>query len=112
MSACTSRPGYDGRYSDDGCERRVEFDSAQREQVRRVRRVRVQFRDVVGGDVKAAVQRSGCLVGGQHGNVMAMCERDVAAWSPLVSPAAEPTGRQTPTVNLNMPSRRSNGTSS
>ena len=41
-----------------------------------------------------------------------MCERDVAAWSPLLSPAAEPTGRQTPTVSLNMPSRRLNGTAS
>eukprot|EP00966_Prymnesium_polylepis_P169053 3908825-Prymnesium_polylepis.1 len=42
---------------------------------------------------------------------MAMCERDVAACRPLLSPAAEPVGRQTPIVSLNMPSRRLKGTS-
>ena len=35
----------------------------------RVRRVLVQFRDVVEGDVKTAVQRGSGFVGRQHGNV-------------------------------------------
>ena len=41
-----------------------------------------------------------------------MWEREVAAWSPLLSLAADPDSRQTPTSNLNMPSRRLKGTSS
>ena len=40
MSAWMSRPGYDGWYSDEGCERRVELASAQREHVKCVARER------------------------------------------------------------------------
>eukprot|EP00966_Prymnesium_polylepis_P264666 6113976-Prymnesium_polylepis.2 len=40
-----------------------------------------------------------------------MWKREVGAWSPLLSPAADPVSRQTPTSSLNMPLRRLNGTS-
>eukprot|EP00966_Prymnesium_polylepis_P244002 5643050-Prymnesium_polylepis.1 len=68
---------------------------------------RMIVRDVVERHVEAAVQRGSRLVGGQHRNVRAGSGGVQPTF--VLSPAAAPVVRQTPTSSLNMPSRRLNG---